>query len=492
MMNLKKIVAMAVVGCSVFVLSSCGDDPGVTTTDNSSQTDVPVTTTESIGSTDFETELKNYNGYDFTILSAGNVAYDDFSYDEASSVALDNAMYQRQQKVESDYHVNIDSIVQKAYSVGNGPGYQKISQAVLGGDCFYDAALVAGYDVSVLAYNDMLYDMNSISTLHLEKAWWDQQANRELAINDLMFFTTGDITNQDNDSVFTLVFNKKLFEDYQLEDPYALVKENKWTLENFGKLTKAVGQDLNHDDKRDENDLFGLLVWDDAIMGIINASGEKCATVQENGEIVLSLYNERTVSLLEQYFDIIFDENSAFCYQRHIKTGADMWNNNQALFWMTAMANIPAMRTMEADFGILPYPKMTAEQDSYHNTISPYNSQFYCVPLIQNDVEMTGTILEALAYYGYTIVKPAYYDKTLVGQSTRDDESSEMLDIIFSTLSFDFGYYYQVGSFNSQLIFMVREYDRNFTSRYNTYKTEAETKLDTINTFFKQVISKWN
>ena len=105
---------------------------------------------------------------------------------------------------------------------------------------------------------------------------------------------------------------------------------------------------------------------------------------------------------------------------------------------------------------------------------------------------MTGTILEALAYYGYTIVKPAYYDKTLVGQSTRDDESAEMLDIIFSTLSFDFGYYYQVGSYNSQLIFMVREYDRNFTSRYEAYKTEAETQLNTINAFFKQVVSEWN
>ena len=484
----KNALCLLAVGLAAIILSGCGDSPDVTTV-NRNETDV---TTESAESPVFETNIKDYQGYDFTILSAGNVAYDDFSYEEASSVALDNAMFLRKQKVESDYNISIDAVVQKAYSTGNGPGYQKISQAVLGGDCFYDAALVAGYDVSVLAYNNMLYDLNSVPGLHLEKPWWDQQANSELAIDGLMFFTTGDITNQDNDSVFTLVFNKKLFEDYELENPYSLVKENQWTLESFEKLVKSVGQDLNHDDKMDENDLYGVLVWDDAIMGIINGVGEKCASVQENGEIVLSLYNERTVSALEQYFDIIFDENSAFCYQRHIRTGSGMWNNNQALFWMTAMGNIPSMRTMEADFGILPYPKLSSEQTSYHNMVSPYNSQFYCVPLIQNDAEMTGTILEALAYYGYTIVKPAYYDKTLVGQSTRDDESAEMLDIIFSTLSFDFGYYYQVGSYNSQLIFMVREYDRNFTSRYEAYKTEAETQLNTINAFFKQVVSEWN
>lgn len=277
----KNVLCLLAVGLAAIILSGCGDSPDVTTV-NSNETDV---TTESAESTVFETNIKDYQGYDFTILSAGNVAYDDFSYEEASSVALDNAMYQRKQKVESDYNINIDAVVQKAYSTGNGPGYQKISQAVLGGDCFYDAALVAGYDVSVLAYNNMLYDLNSVPGLHLEKPWWDQQANSELAIDGLMFFTTGDITNQDNDSVFTLVFNKKLFEDYELENPYSLVKENQWTLESFEKLVKSVGQDLNHDDKMDENDLYGVLVWDDAIMGIINGVGEKCASVQENGEI---------------------------------------------------------------------------------------------------------------------------------------------------------------------------------------------------------------
>ena len=61
-------------------------------------------------------------------------------------------------------------------------------------------------------------------------------------------------------------------------------------------------------------------------------------------------------------------------------------------------------------------------------------------------------VTEALAYYGKQIVTPAYYDINLIGQSTRDEESADMLDIIFDSLVFDIGYYYQIGPYNKQPI----------------------------------------
>ena len=66
-----------------------------------------------------------------------------------------------------------------------------------------------------------------------------------------------------------------------------------------------------------------------------------------------------------------------------------------------------------------------------------------------------------------------------------------MLDIIFSTVAYDLGYYYQLGDFNSELIYMVREYDRGFTARYESNKLSAESKLDKINAAFDTALSTW-
>lgn len=464
------------------LLCSCGEGETVTT--------VAVETTEP-KVTDYVPTSVDYGGDEFLVLTAGNVAFDDFSEDVDSNAVLDKALFERKEKVESEFNIEIISEVKQERSLGGGPGYMSLANDYLSGTTTYDASLIAGYDAAVLAYSNLIFDLNSLPGLDLSRPYWDQNANRDLSINGVMYFTTGDITVSDNNALFTLLFNKKLIEDYDLTSPYEYVKNNNWTLETFAGLVKQVSEDLNGDGLRDENDRYGLLVWDDAVMGIINGIGEKCATVSDDGTITLTLYNERTSSALDKYFDIIYDETTALCYQRKLKSASDIWNNNQGLFWMSTLGNVPALRTMEADFGIVPYPKLDSAQESYHQTVSPYNSQFYCAPILLRNCECTGRVLDALAYYGKEIVTPAYYEKTIVGQSTRDEESVEMLDIIFSTVAYDLGYYYQLGDFNSELIYMVREYDRGFTARYESNKLSAESKLDKINAAFDTALSTW-
>ena len=435
----------------------------------------------------------DYGGETFSILTAGNVAHRDFTFEEDSSTPLDVAQYRRKALVEENYKVDIEQTRMQGYSSGAGPGYMEISTAVNSGDAKWDIALVAGYDVSVLAYNGLLYDLNSVSGIDLTKSWWDQKANESLSMNGVMFFTTGEITVSDNNAAFVIMFNKDMMRNYGLDDPYQLVYDGKWTMNKFAELCKTVTEDLNQDGTMDANDRFGLLVWDDSVVGIVNAAGQRCCTI-EDGKIKLTLYNETTVSALETYFSIAFDTQYAFTYQRS-GSGTDyektLWEGDHALFWTTYMGIVPTFREMESDFGLLPYPKLTEEQENYYSTIAPFNSQFICVPLVQNDLERTGVITEALAYYGKEIVTPVYYDVNLVGQTTRDEESSDMLDIIFDSFVFDIGYYYQIGPYNKELIYMVREYDSNFTSRYDAKKSSAEALLTVINEYYAEAVSKW-
>lgn len=486
---MKKIVCLFLALLMVAsVLVACDKGDAAVTTAGPSNVEITEDVTETL---DIPLTA-DYGNYEFRVLSAGNQAFNDFQFAEESSLPLDNAQYKRKVKVEEDYNITITQDIEAKYSSGGGPGFMAVSQQVNTGDCNYDLCLIAGYDVSVLAYSGYLYDMNSMEGIDLSKSWWDQNATESLAVKDVVFFTTGDITVSDNRTAFCLLFNKKLLDDYNLESPYDLVHDGEWTIENFGKLVKSVSEDLNQDGIYDNHDRYGLMVWDDSIVGMVNAAGERCCTINDNGEIELTFYNENTLAALEQYSAIAYDKQHAITYQRDTSVSAsDMWKNNQGLFWTTLVHQLPNIREMESDFGVLPYPKLNVEQENYYTCIAPYNSQFICVPLIQDDVDRTGVITEALAYYGQKVVLPALYDVTLVGQSTRDAESEPMLDIIFDNLVYDIGYYYQVGPYNKQLIVQLRNFNTNFTSMYDTYKNAAGMALKVINQFYGEAVAEW-
>ena len=109
------------------------------------------------------------------------------------------------------------------------------------------------------------------------------------------------------------------------------------------------------------------------------------------------------------------------------------------LFFMQLMQMVPKLRDMDADFGILPYPKLDEAQAQYSST-SRDNFDLFVVPIDVKDTEFTGIITEALCAESYRSVVPKYYDVVLKSKTSRDEESAEMIDIIRDNLTFDIGY----------------------------------------------------
>ena len=61
-------------------------------------------------------------------------------------------------------------------------------------------------------------------------------------------------------------------------------------------------------------------------------------------------------------------------------------------------------------------------------------------------IEFEGVVIEALAMKSQELVTPEFYDMQLKGRDSHDEESWEMLDIIFATRCFDLGVSYNWGS----------------------------------------------
>ena len=172
----------------------------------------------------------DYGGYGFNILVSLNAltnvdVWNDFHAEEENGDVINDAIYRRNAFVEEKYNIKIGDIPMPASDGMERPAAQKnIKNSVAAGDNAYDAVLIGGYGACALASGGFLMDMNAMSPLDLTKQWWDQKANRDLMIKNKMFYTSGDISNVVNEATYAILFNKKLVQDYGLENPYALVK----------------------------------------------------------------------------------------------------------------------------------------------------------------------------------------------------------------------------------------------------------------------------
>ena len=511
---------IAFIMCATMLLPlvvGCGEDAGDTTAaggENTSAVQSGDATGDGSDPTEPAEQLvlpenMNYDGASFHVLTAGNVAYNDFGYDEDSAGlnAISEAQYRRIMLMEQEYGVKITSErKQNNNSYGNGPGYQAMAIAVSSEADTYQLGIIGGYDVAALARNDYLYDINSLPWVETSKSWWDQNANKDLAIGDLLLFTNGSLTAAYSESTFAFYFNKELAKAHLTEEqnPYQLVRDGKWTVDKLAELSRTVSEEIVVDDIMDYNDRFGIYVWADSMIGMVEAAGSKICTVVKDGSVFLSLDNDKTVNMINAYADLAYDTQYSLEYQSQLKANGipaetvyTMWSEDKALFWASSTNNLARIRAIEGDFGILPYPKLSEDQTRYYSTIAPYNSQFICVPLyLDGKQEFVGSVIEALAYHGKQIVTPAVYDTTLKGAYARDEESYDMLDIIFGSYGYDFGLYYRIGGaanggYTDLLLNLIRHKSTAFASGYNSRLSVAEEELEELNANFKELITYW-
>ncbi len=479
---------------AALLITACADasEPAadtVSASDTAPTTQTPGVT-EDIAIPDVPADA-DFNGHTFTFLITGNTENNwqknDFHAPEENGDVFNDARYRRNLAVEERFNIKIATDEQYGQTKGAGSGYKTIEKSVMAGDTAYDAGMIAGYDCATLAYSGLLYDLCDLPYIDLSQRWWDQRVNEDLTINGKLYYTTGDISTADNDATGAILFNKKIVQDYDLPDPYAMVREGKWTISAMVEMGKGIAADINGDAKYDKNDRYAAIIWDDTMMGIINAAGVKCATVRDDGTLELTFYNERLLSMFEQYRDAYYDNAQAYAYQRvsyDITDPVSMFANDQSLFFFQLLDLVTYFRDMKTDFGILPLPKLDEEQERYYSTVGSWHSVFLCAPAVQADAERTGIILEALAAESYNTVTPAYYEKTLIGKYIRDDESEEMLDIILSSHVYDLGWFYQIGKYCDEVLYMWMEKDEDLTSRYEKHKKAADNDIIRINEAF--------
>lgn len=128
-------------------------------------------------------------------------------------------------------------------------------------------------------------------------------------------------------------------------------------------------------------------------------------------------------------------------------------------------------------YGIVPLPKYSAEQDRYYTTVQS-GMHMYCIPIDVKNPEEVGILTEALAAESYRVLQPAYFEVVLKSRYAKDAPSSMMVDLMYDSVTFDFGMTY-----NSSLGILnviqsnVKEDHNSFSGMFKSTKIVAERKL---------------
>ena len=423
-----------------------------------------------------------FEGYEMSFLTRNEkhmifVSKDIFAAEENGDV-INDAVYRRNSLIEDRYGIKI------SMEAVENP-YMFIQKLVSSGDCPYDAMIEATIGSVTLSAKNMLVDLKTVPRIDLKKPWWDQTLTKELTIAGKLFCGVSDLVVADKDGTWGLLFNKNIMKDYGLEDPYKLAESGKWTLDRFFEMSKGVSVDLNGDGKYDvTEDKFGFATEPYNIF--VMAIGAGCRIAEKNGDDLpeLSVNNERFFAVYEKAAEIDKDISTINAARVTGAASGDpfyggiipAFDDGRIMFYMGSMALVPLFRGMEQDFGILPIPKFDEAQEKYCTTMSVYNNGAIFIPTTNDNLERTGILLEALSAESRYTLLPAYYEITLKTKLSRDDESSAMLDILFSNRIIDVGATYNFGG----VLDLVTGGKDNFISGYEKLEQKANAAIQKL------------
>ncbi len=468
------------------LIASCGNDAKQPqTTDAATQADTAVTeSTKEI----YDPQLPDmdYGGATFTIAMRGQDYNNDFTIDATTGDPVDDAVYARMDYIESTYNIDLELMWCGDTGTSNTGGdmYKKVTQMMMAGDNIIDAINTSPYCQAGLASTGYLLDMNDIKYINLDQPWWNQNAKEALSFYDCVYFCSGDITTGDDRCISVLLFNKTLIEQFDLDNPYDDVRAGTWTMDKMIENCKAVTGDIDGNGKQDEFDRWGFTFWQDAIFSMILGTG---ATVGKTDEDGVPTYTANDNFFIDAYNKVLELVDKQYSYNQKFDAqngGYNHWGAGNALYYWGMVSSVIGQRSSEIDFGIIPMPKYSEDQDRYYSEANAYSTTLISVPMTVTDPDRSGLILEALAAYGKQEISPVYLDTLVMVKSVRDEDSAEMLQLIFDSQVFDVGYFFNWGNTLNEAMNLLNTRSTNIVSKLESISKKVDKDVQaTIDAF---------
>ena len=492
----KKVLLMLLV---MAMLSGCGKTTTAETeTETQPDTETPVETETADPYRDELPEM-DFNG---EAVSIAVWNHDDvvgeFHAEEITGELVNDAVYNRNLAVENRLNMNMDIRLINEGAIDSVD--DTVTAAVIAGDSSYDMMSSPTVSCVYTAAGNVLLDLTELENLNLDKPYWSQGARESLTVGDSLYVCTGTPSITLYRYMYVTVFNNAIFENHGLENPISLVREGKWTLDKQAELSSGLYVDVNGDGTMDDKDSYGFAgggrtngdtYWINCDVSLFGRDEDNYYTYAPDVE--------RYVNALEAVQNLYYNSDASYVVPlpddgpraSHIQT---IFAESRAAMATTNFYGIEFyLREMEDECTIIPMPKLDEAQEYRTHVQDQYTSLAVTTTVMPERQPMIGAFMEVLASESYYTVYDAYYETALSNKYLQNEESLEMLHLIYDSVYIEPSVLYAnvIGFTSGTPIGYLREmigYNKQeMASTLASWNTTITTGLEEINRSFQEL-----
>lgn len=412
--------------------------------------------TPAVSETDeyFDSTEYDLNGEEFVILCNSwtedmlkNDSYNNLGdgveqYKDSAGYCFSMKKAERFEAAEERFGINItvEVVDDPAFeTVARDQAGQTVNNAVFAQGTYFTDAILEGY----------IYDLNEIDTIDLTKSYWLPSTVESLTVADKLFLASGMITFDPIANSDFVVFNNDLIKELKLDSPYELVKSDTWSYDALLDMVLAAEKDLDGDGKIGLSDRHGGFFGGDLLNKMWQAP--LCEKNTDN-TYTYSPYSESGILGYSKYKSRV--DNISYAFEEYESMGNSLWDfeyfdnvlyksfrEGRALFVSNEYvgnyyggSENSLMNRLSDNAGVVPYPRVSDEYEYY--TEMGLDAGLLAVPAGVEDPDMTGRILDYLAYASEKLLYDEYFDWCLKNEENGQN-NVEMLKLILDSTVYD-------------------------------------------------------
>lgn len=391
---------------------------------------------------------------------------------------IEDAIYDRTGWLEENYGITLTNMYQEHAALPT-----QVANLISSGSDEFQVLVEFGFDAQRIMGKNYFLDLSLVPNIDFSKPWWIKESVEQLALGEFVEVAASDLLVLDKGATSLIFYNIPMADDLGLGNLYEMVDNGEWTIEELAACAELAYID-NGNDARDEYDIYGIVNGDDPVLDLYTGAGMRFIARDDDGEYYFSYgFEEETLEVMTTVLEEIMYQDFFWntWLTRDSVSEQPSFKDGDSLFNVSMAKSCNSLRNMEDSYGILPIPKYDEYQENYYSRVNNYHDSLISVFNTAGDPEAVGAALEVLSYYSYYNIYPQFYEVVIQGRGTRDEESMRMLDIIFSTRTYDLGLIYGTEGFTDQVLRYTAHGDTNLSSFVASWENKLNTVMKALN-----------
>ncbi len=353
---------------------------------------------------------------------------------ELTGEPVNDSIYNRNAAIETRFNAQIQEKPVPQVEVS-------LKQDVQAGETDYQVAMVNDQQISGCLTAGVLLMWNDMSGCNLDNPWWNADANNVFQVHGKQYAAVGDFNLSEYSKSYLVYFNKDLYGTLNsVSELYETALDGKWTYDTFRTLSEQYTIDLNGDGAYTDADQYGISGFARVMyQQLLTGAGVKYVDIDAEGNPYFAVAgNDNTISIMQKISED-FGKTNTYFQTADSAVYMAMFDAGQIVFVTDTMYDTEYYRSYDINIGMLPSPKWSETQEKYCSiTVGGVVSALPKTLSVKMQ-EYTGMLMEAMAFAGKQDTLAAYKQTVLQGKYATDEESSDMIDIIFGSQTYDLG-----------------------------------------------------